>query len=848
MIHNHIRRVKRHTKTTWQWAKHHATTLFFIVASGCALLLAIMFIWIATMRVPTITSFADRKVSSSTKIYDRTGTIVLYDVHASIKRTVVTQEQISDYARKAIISIEDKDFYSHHGIKPTSIVRAGLSQFVPFIKQSGGSTITQQLVKNTLLTSKKSITRKVKEWVLAVKLERVMSKDQILTTYLNEAPYGGTIYGIQEASLSFFGKSAIDLTIAEAAYLAAIPNAPSYYSPYGKNKARLENRKNLVLKNMLEQGYITEEQYDLAKTDVVVFKPITENSGKAFHFVEYIRQYLELKYGAEAVENNGLRVITTLDWDMQQVAEKTINENALRNEKDYGATNSGLIAIDPRTGHILTMVGSRDYFDRTIDGAFNITTAGRQPGSSFKPIVYARAFEKGYLPETVLFDIPTQFGPCGAFDRSSVSPCYSPDNYDNTFVGPINLRNALAQSRNVPAVQLLSMVGLSDALETGKRLGLTTLDRDSSRYGLTLVLGGGEVSLLDMTSVYGVFANEGVRNSTTGILEVSDITGTILEKYVSAPQTVIDPNAARRLSAVLSDNVARTPLFGANSFFNFGGRPVAGKTGTTNNNKDAWVFGYTPSIAVGVWSGNNDNTPMKKGSAISGPAWRTFMDFALTKLPYDRPETPESFGTPDMPANYTSLAPVLRGAWAGGESFFVDTVSGKLATENTPVETRKEFVIPNPHNILFWVDPADPTGPRPSNPAKASQYRRWEAAFQSWISNHPEIVPKYPTKPIGYDDIHTDANKPVITIIYPAPGTILPQEESVTIRTSTRSIFPIKKLEWYLNDILVGTSNIESFSFIPIDSGSQKGINQVRIVVTDTAYNKGETTTTFLFQ
>lgn len=481
MIHKHIHHVKRKTETTWDWIKHHATILFFIGASAAIVLISVFIIWIATMKVPTVTSFADRKVSSSTKIYDRTGTVVLYDVHANIKRTIVNQSQISNYARQAIIAIEDRDFYSHHGIIPTSIVRAALSQFVPFLKQSGGSTITQQLVKNTLLTQQKSFTRKVKEWVLAVKLERVMSKDDILTTYLNEAPYGGTIYGIQEASQSFFGKNASDITIAEAAYLAAIPNAPSYYSPYGKNKSGLENRKNLVLKNMLEQGYLSEDQYDQAKSEKVIFKPLSEGSGKALHFVEYIRQYLESKYGADVVENQGLKVITTLDWDMQQVAEKTIRENALKNEKDYNASNSSLVAIDPKTGQILSLVGSRDYFDKKIDGAFNVATAGRQPGSSFKPLVYARAFEKGYLPETVLFDIPTQFGPCDAFDRSSVSPCYAPDNYDNKFLGPISLRNALAQSRNVPAVQLLSMIGLPDALETGKRLGLTTLDRDASR-------------------------------------------------------------------------------------------------------------------------------------------------------------------------------------------------------------------------------------------------------------------------------------------------------------------------------------------------------------------------------
>lgn len=843
-----IHHIKKHGRITHSWIRRHASSLFFAGMSIITLLLTILIIWIATMQVPAITSFADRKVSSSTKIYDRTGTVVLYDVHENVKRTVVAHDQISDFAKNAIIAIEDKDFYSHNGIILKSIVRATLSQFIPFIKQSGGSTITQQLVKNTLLTTQKSITRKIKEWVLAVKLERIMTKDEILTMYLNEAPYGGTIYGIEEASQSFFGKKALDLDLAESAYLAAIPNLPTYYSPYGKNRPNLNARKNLVLKNMLEQGYITEEAYTAARSQEVVFRPREDSSGKALHFIEYIRQYLEGKYGADSVINGGLKVISTIDWDLQQVAEKTIKENSLRNEKEYGGTNSGLIAIDPKTGHILSMVGSRDYFDRTIDGAFNITTAGRQPGSSFKPIVYARAFEKGYLPETVLFDVPTQFGPCDAFDRSSVSPCYAPDNYDNKFLGPISLRNALAQSRNVPAVKLLAMVGLADALETGKRLGLTTLDRNADRYGLTLVLGGGEVSLLDMTSVYSVFANDGIRNNPIGIIEVSNNEGVILEKHTLNPQSVISPEAARMVSSVLSDNEARTPLFGSNSFFTFSGRQVAGKTGTTNNNKDAWVFGYTPTVAVGVWSGNNDNTPMKKGSAISGPAWRAFMDAAATKLPYEKPGVAESFIPASRPQNYLSLAPVLRGAWAGGESFFIDSISGKLATPLTPEETKKEMVIPNPHSILYWVDPTNPTGSKPSNPAKFSQFNRWEAAVQSWIKSHPGIVPGYPSKPSQFDDIHTEQNKPVISLVSPKPEDIFNQDSPLSLITSITSKFPIKNIEWYLNDYFVGSSTGNQFSFIPKNESAVSGANNLKIIVTDSVYNRGVLETSIIFE
>ena len=635
----------KRAKSAWgrfiSWAKHNTELLIWGGATVGLVLIGIFFIWVATMKIPTLDNFADRKVSSSTKIFDRTGQVVLYDVHDNIRRTVVPGNTIDQKIKNAVIAIEDKDFYHHHGIKITSIFRAMLANITPFGNTQGGSTITQQVIKNTLLSQQRSISRKVKEWILALKLERVMSKDEILATYLNEAPYGGSVYGVEEAARTFFGKSSNDVTLAEAAYLAAIPNAPSHYSPYGKYRTNLDNRKNLVLQKMLEQGYITNDEYQIARGEQVTFKPLSDSNGKALHFVDYIRAYLEDTYGRDALLNNGFKVTTTLDWNLQQQAEQIVKENALKNEKDWNASNMALVAIDPKTGQILTMVGSRDYSDTSIDGQFNVTTATRQPGSAFKPIVYTRAFEKGYRPETVLFDIPTQFNPsCGAFDRTSTNDgCYAPDDYDGKFLGPMSLRNALGQSRNVPAVEMLYLVGVGDALQTAKKLGITTLDKNYDRYGLTLVLGGGEVSLLELTSVYGVFANDGVRVPTTAILKIEDANGKVLQEYKPTPgEQVISQDAVRMTSSILSDNVARTPLFGANSLLNFGDRPVAAKSGTTNDNKDAWLIGYTPNIAVGVWSGNNDNKPMKKGSSISVPAWRAFMDIAVK----DQPKT--SFG------------------------------------------------------------------------------------------------------------------------------------------------------------------------------------------------------------
>lgn len=851
-IHRHVQHghqvLRKHATGFRGWWQYHGKITLLAGFSFFVVLISSFLIWVAFLKVPTLSTFADRKVASSTKIYDRTGEFILYDVHDNIRRTVVTSDQISENIKQAVVAIEDRNFYEHRGIVVKSIIRAILSQVLPGIgvgNGSGGSTITQQLVKNTLLTQERSIARKVKEWVLAIKLERVMTKDQIMTAYLNEAPYGGEMYGVEEAAMTFFGKHASEIDLAQAAYLAAIPNLPSYYSPYGKNRPNLNARKNLVLREMLKQGYITQSEHDAARSEEVEFRPQQDSHGKALHFVQYIRDYLEQKYGADVVLNGGLSVTTTLDWDLQQVAEKTIRDNALKNEKAWGASNSALVAIDPKTGQIISMVGSRDYSDTMIDGMFNVATAGRQPGSSFKPIVYARAFEKGFQPETVVFDIPTQFGPCDAFDYSMKPPCYAPDNYDDKFLGPISLRNALGQSRNVPAVQLLSMVGLPDALSSAKKLGLTTLDRTADRYGLTLVLGGGEVTLLDLTSVYSVFGNDGVRNPATGILEVKDAQGVVLEQFIPKPETVLDANAARKLSSVLSDNAARAPLLGSSSFMYFGpSRPVAAKTGTTSDNKDAWVVGYSPSIAVGVWSGNNDNTPMRKGSAISGPAWREYMDAAIKKLPYDRPGSAETFAVAEMDPDYDTLAPVLRGAWAGGESFWVDTVSGKLATELTPIETREERVIPNPHSILHWVDTANPRGPSPTNPEKNPQYNRWEAGFQRWIAMHPGLVPGYQNKPNGFDDVHTEENKPKVLIQSPSQMTPIDKNNTATIQLSVDSKYGIKNIEYYLNGQYIGSgNNPDAFNFIPDDAGATSGTNTLRVVVTDTVYNRGEATT-----
>ncbi|MBP9711610.1 MAG: penicillin-binding protein [Candidatus Pacebacteria bacterium] len=827
--------------------KHFWKNVLIFGVSAAILFIGLIIIWLSSLRIPDFNSFNDRKVENSTKIYDRTGEILLYDIHNDTKRTDITFEQMGPNIKNATIAIEDSEFYNHHGVRVTSTARAILSNLFGFGIGGGGSTITQQLVKNTLLTPKRSPIRKMKEWVLAVKIDGSMPKDKILEYYLNENPYGGTIYGIEEASKTYFNKHAVNLTIAEAAYLAAIPQSPTYLSPYGKNKDKLETRKNLVLSRELELKFITQAEYDAAKTEVVVFQPQATTGIKAPHFVFFIKDYLEQKYGADMIEKGGLKVTTTINYDLQSKAEEFAKVGALQNEKDWNGKNTGVIAIDPKTGQILTMVGSRNYFDKEIDGNFNITTANRQPGSSFKPFIYATAFSKGFTPDTVLFDLPTEFQTtCNAYGQATAghkqSECYMPDNYDGKFRGPMKLRDALAQSINVPAVKLFYLTTPKDSLAVAEKMGITTLG-DIGQYGLTLVIGGGEVSLLDITSAYGVLANDGIRNNYTGVLKIEDTNGNILEEYIPNSREVLPKNSALMVSDILKDNVARTPTFGANSILKVAGHEVAVKTGTTNNNKDAWTIGYTPSIVVGVWAGNNDNKPMTKGgSTVAGPIWNKVITEALKTLPN------EKFETPDLDYDELTVKPILRGYWSGNDNFFIDKISGKLATVFTPKETRQEKVITNVHSILYWLDRSDITGPAPTNPANNSQFNHWEIPVQNWWANNKQNYPiiTINDKPVLLDDIHTESSKPVVVILQPDNTTTYPVDQNIQVKLSSMGTMPISKADIFINDVYLGTTDSGLvFSFSPRELDNLAAINTLKIIAYDTAYNIGEVSSTF---
>ena len=809
----------------------------FIIIAG------ILTIYISTLKLPDFKLFNERKVASSTKIYDRTGEILLYDVHQNIKRTLVADNEMGTNIKNAVVAIEDSEFYYHKGIRIKSTLRAIWANLVGKSVAGGGSTITQQLIKNTLLTREKTITRKIKEWILAVKLEKVMSKQEILALYLNEAPYGGTVYGIKEASNMFFGKEPTDLTIAESAYLAAIPNSPTFYSPYGKNKNKLDERKNLVLKRMVNLSFITNQEYEKAKNEIVSFLPQQPIGISAPHFVFFVKEILEEKYGVSALEDGGLIVTTTLDYELQKKAEEITKIKAKENEKNFNGKNASVVVIDPNTGEILAMVGSRDYFDKEIDGNYNVATALRQPGSAFKPFVYATAFNKGFTAETVLFDVFTEFNAsCDAYGNGKAN-CYHPGNYDDLYRGPMTLKSALAQSINIIAVKMLYIVGIRDAIKTARDLGITTLTTDGDRYGLSLVIGGGETKLLDMVSAYGVFATGGIRHPYQSILTIKDSEENILEENKpDEGYRVLPENTTRIISDILSDNTARAPTFGVNSQLVTPGIDTAVKTGTTNDNKDAWTIGYTTNAVVGVWAGNNDNISMKKGgAAIAGPIWNNVMMETAKKY------VGHSFSEPD-PID-TSIPPILRGYWQGGKTFVIDSASGKLATEYTPTETRVEKSITNIHTILYWLDRGNILNETSGNTSD-SLYRNWEIGVQNWWAQNNYKYPKITNSniPTSYDDVHTESNKPIIKSIGIDENGIYDAKNQVNLKISTTGKYMIKKIDIFFNNIyltsLSGGQN--SYSFIPENISNLSSRNTIKIIAHDTYGNNSQKE--FLFE
>ncbi len=686
--------------------------LAFLFLGFCLLLLGLFFYY--TYNLPRPEKFTETPFIQSTKIYDRMGKVLLYDIYGEEKREIVSFDKVSDNLKQAILASEDSRFYQHGGIDFEGILRAILIDFKLQSASQGGSTITQQLIRSVYLTNQKSIARKVREIVLSIELERRYSKDQIFSWYLNAVPFGENAYGVEAASQTYFSKPSSDVTLAEAATLTALLPAPSHYSPYGPNKAELLQKKDSVLDKMYKLEYITKEQTDSAKKEKLAFSESTSNI-KAPHFVMYVKKYLDDKYGEDYLKEKGLRVYTSLDWDLQEYAEKVIQE-ADKTNMAKDANNAALVVINPKTGEILALIGSKNYFEKPypegcdeklarkclFDPKYDVATMGqRQPGSAFKPFVYATAFKKGFTPDTILWDAKTEFNPncppdgSGTADRYGLD-CYNPQDYDGKTRGPVSLRQALSGSLNIPSVKVLYLAGIKNSLQTAQDFGITTLN-EPDRYGLSLVLGGGEVKLLEMVSAYGVFAAEGMQIPPVSILKIEDSDGNIIEQNNKQPTKVLDTQIARQINSILSDNDARAPIFGANSPLFFPDYQVAAKTGTTQKLNDGWTLGYTPSMAVGVWVGNNDNSPTKDiGVGLAAPIWRKVMEKLLTS--HDK----ENF-TPPNPITNTN--PVLMGQLPPGDN----------------------------HTILYYIDKDNPLGPPPQNPAADPQYALWQIGINNWL-------------------------------------------------------------------------------------------------------------------
>jgi len=699
--------------------------LLFAFRIGASLFIVFIFLFLLVFiyyakDLPRPEKFLERKFFESTRIYDRTGEILLYNIHGEEKREIIPLDQIPKHLRQAVMAAEDSNFYYHRGIDPKGILRSVLVNLRIRKPIYGGSTLTQQLIRSSFLTLDKTVERKVREIILTIELERRYSKDQILEWYLNQIPFGSNSYGVQAASQTYFEKPAKELNLAESAVLAAMIQGPSRLSPYGPNKDDLMARKNYVLDQMEKNGYIRKEEKADAQKETIRFAEVLEPI-KAPHFVLHVKNYLVNKYGEDFLIQKGLRVYTSLDWELQEKAERIVKEGVEVN-KNYNAFNASLVAIDPNTGEILSLVGSADWFgdpypencisgkNCLFDPKFNIAIGtknnpGRQPGSAFKPFAYAAALEKGYTSNTILWDAKTEFNPSCSADSSEEQDkygldCYHPNNYNGRFKGPMTIRDSLAQSINITSVKTLYLAGVKNTISLAEKMGITTLENDPSRYGLALVLGGGEVKLIDMVSAYGVFATEGETIPPVSVLRIEDSDGNIIEENRKTPKRVLDVETCRTINDILSDNDARAPLFGFNSSLYFKDWQVAAKTGTTQEYKDAWAIGYTPSLVVGVWAGNNDNSPAneKPGVVLAAPIFHKVMEEALLKYSSNK------FNPPALPE---TEKPVLNG------------------------EIKTPF-----HSILHYVNKDDPRGPVPVSPNQDLQYSSWEEAVKIWAENN----------------------------------------------------------------------------------------------------------------
>ncbi len=808
-----------------------ASGLFLLLAAS-VLFVGLLFAWYAK-DLPRPDK-VKRSEGLSTVILDRNGEN-LYDIFEGENRIPVRWEDLPQYLKDATVAIEDKDFYRHQGLSTSGIVRAFFN--IAFLRGfQGGSTLTQQLVKNVLLTQERTLPRKMKEAILAIQIERKYSKDEILRMYLNEAPYGGTAVGVEAGAQYYFSKPVKQLNLVESAILAGLPQSPNRYSPFGSDPKAYIWRAQQVLRRMREDGYISALTEAEARSQLDKVQFATGSSSlRAPHFVAYVKDQLVEKFGSKMVEGGGLRVTTTLDWKIQDKAQAIVKEEVDK-AKYLKVTNGAAVVIDPRSGEILAMVGSKDYTATDSSGLkFNVVTQGlRQPGSAIKPITYAAAFKKGYTASTLLMDVDTKY-PSG----DPVKPEYNPKNYDSKFRGPIQLRYALGNSINTIAVKVSALVGIRDVLRTAYDLGLTTLestDENLKRLGLSLTLGGGEVRLLDLASAFGVFATGGLREDPVAILKVEDPKGKVLYEYKpAAPRRVLGADVAYLISNILSDNEARREVFGPKSYLVIPGKTVAVKTGTTDDKRDNWTVGYTPGVVVGTWVGNNDNSPMHPSlaSGVTGaaPIWNRLIREIL------KDKADESFTRPN---NIVELE--------------IDAYGGGGRVDGYP--TRKEI----------YIKGTEPTGPAPiyqpiklskrdnnklansvqvakgeydsktfvvlreSDPVSTDGKNRWQEAIDAWVAGQGDSKFHPPTE--------TDQGSDQMTVEVREPGDNAQiNDNNVRVRAEATSLNDITKIQIFLDGTLVKEKSDKTISEV---IGIANGSHVIKVKAFDNKGNSSE--------
>ncbi len=785
--------LRRIPKIDWK-SKRTWYNLFKFALMGMAVVLVIvlfLFVWFSK-DLPNPAKVV-RHDGFTSRIYDRNGELI-YDVYKDAKRDPVVWADVPEYLKKATIAVEDKEFYKHQGFDPLTPFRI-IKNIFYFKKITGGSTLTQQLVKNVLLNSDVTITRKIKEFILAVQIEAKYKKDEILLMYLNEAPYGGAAWGVGSAAQQYFGKNVKDLNFVESVILAGLPQRPNVYSPFSKTPKAYIERSAHVLTRMVEDGYITAEQKIEAQKELENYK-FYDNKSQLLspHFVFWVKDQLIDKYGEDMVEGGGLKITTTLDLNIQNEVQKIVSEEIDKSEK-LGISNGAAMVIDPTNGQILAMVGSRDYNSTKTDGKFNVTTqALRQPGSAIKPVTYLTAIKKGYTAASLIMDTPVTFASTSPGQKD-----YSPQNYTGKFVGPLSLRQALGNSINTTAVKVLARVGLSNMLQQAFNMGLTTLEpttENLKRFGFAVTLGGAEVRMIDLTSAYGAFANGGKRFDPVGILKVEDQSGRVLEEYQPvAGKQVMSPQEAFIISNILSDNFAREITFGAVNSLNITGYQVAVKTGTTNDKRDNWTIGWTPNLLASVWVGNNDNSPMGKvASGVSGasPIWRRIMLLTLPKRPK------QDFPIPDkivsLEVDRVSGWPAHDG-FASRQDYFIDGtqpvgadpihLQAKVCKDKAGLATPEDITNNNFNTKEFFKFVED-------DPVSTDGKNRWQEGIDGWIATQADKDKYFP--PTSY--CRTDG---MVTVNFDSPSDHQTVSNTFDVVISTSSLKKINEVKLWVN-------------------------------------------------